>query len=218
VILLAGCGSGVSKEQAALFEQTYNEARLDWEPLCIEAGPFPLKARRLSRGCDRCEDLVAAKLLTREVGQEQEDATVRFDLTESGKSHYNEEADPEQVASVKRRYEARREGDRAPDAQALGKPRLCFGKERFHHITESLGPISLGGVKFQSVKLVAEVKEPSPLLWDPALAPLKLTIPPRPKEGQPVLYPPRVVTFRIFADGKSAAVDDMRYGKWVNEK
>jgi hypothetical protein len=119
---------------------------------------------------------------------------------------------------VKRRFEARGEKEREPDAAALAKPRLCFGKERFHHIADALSPMGMGGVTFVSVKIVVEIKDASPLLWDPKLAPLKLTIPPKPKVGQPVLHLPRVVTFRVMPDGKDADVDSMRYGKWVNEK
>jgi hypothetical protein len=209
-----GVTKAVAGRYGALIEKTYRDQ--DSEPLCIYAGPFPLELRNKFKRCDHCEDLVAAGLLTKETVEEDKFSFERFDLTESGSAHYEEEADPELLARVKRRLEARGE-KREPDADALANPRLCFGKERFHHIAEALGPFHLGADTYVSVKVVAEVKDPSPLLWDPKLAPLKLTIPPKPKPGEPVLQLPRIVTFRMMP-GDRAEIDNMRYGAWVNEK
>jgi hypothetical protein len=216
---LAACDGGVSSDfqnrYGALIEKTYNDH--DWQPLCVVAGPFPLETRGNKR-CEHCEDLVAAGLLTKETVEKGNASLERFDLTESGSEHYKEDADPDLLASVRRRVEARGEKWRESNAAALAKPRFCFGKERFHHIAEALSPLRDGAITFVSVKLVTEVEEASPLLWDPKLSPLKLAIPPKPKAGQPVLQVPRVVTFRVMPGDKDAEIDNLRYGKWVNEK
>lgn len=67
------------------------------------------------------------------------------------------------------------------------------------------------------MKLVAKATDTSTLLFDPRIAALGLPVPPVPEPGQPVLNPPRLMTFQVFAADGSLDFSDLRHGAWVNE-
>ena len=218
VLVLCHCGrAGVSQEflnrYGKLFELSYNDAMTD-EPLCVYAGPFPLETKNVYEDCRPCDALTKAGLL-REAPFKSEHLT--FYLTGKGEQIYTEEIDWDLVTKVKRRFESQ-ESERVPNARELSKPRFCFGRKLFHHISEALPPFSVGGTTAISVKIISEARDLNPMLWDSQIANLGLPIPPKPESGKPAFYPPEIVTFTIMSDGNSVAIDDMRYGKWINEK
>lgn len=218
---------------AAAFETAYNTSRIEI-PLCIFIGPFPFEAKPGKPPCEACADLVAAGLATQDFVSEGNQTWLKYDLTETGRSLYTEDVDPDRYAEVQKRYAASGRPDQVPDLSksAYAKPRLCFGKERFHHIADALPPMNIGGSNYISVKLVSEARELNPIVWSSAMAGLtvesdqweqklagsKLLIPPMPEPGQPALYPPQVVTFLMLQDGTADIDPSMRYGAWVDEK
>lgn len=180
------------------FKETINWMLAERDGVCVYEGPFPYSTRdeRRSFGCNRCEDLYQAGLVTKSVssyeefGREKFDA--RFELTALGRSVY------------------------AEDINHLGKrvnARFCFGRTALHKIVEVLPPMNLGGATLVGVKYVAEVLEPHPFLFDPQSEPLRLAVPQR---GERLLYPPRVTTLAVQHDG-TVDISHIKYGKYVNE-
>ncbi|MCI4566708.1 hypothetical protein [Lysobacter sp. CFH 32150] len=222
LLMLAGCGGGgmsLPDEKLARVREAVDEGLIAYEPLCIEAGPFPYRNDREHKGCDRCQALHAAGLLERRVVDGPVENYVEYVLSPLGESAYRVAPDPEFLALLRKRYAQMGQPDRVPDEKQLAKPRMCFGTTRFHSVTDALAPIWFGGSKVFSVKLVYEAKDTSGHLFDPQIATLGLSIPPRPEPGQPALYPARVMTFAEHpAYGDELEMrDDVRYGRWVNE-
>ena len=214
-----GVSDAYLKRYGSLFQSNYDEANSFMDPLCVPAGPFPLDTRNKARSCDRCADLVSAGLLTQESIQEGERTYTVLKLTAAGRPFYTEDADPEVLAIVKKRLVEQGKANQQPDAKRLASPRFCFGKKRFHHLEDALSPLNgSDGTRYLSAKVVAEAKDLDPIVWDPKLADLKLEPPPPPEPGKPALYKAEVITLHLMPDGKSAEIDSVRYGAWVNEK
>lgn len=223
LVALAACSKqkGPPKEFLAqyedMFRTAFNEDQMH-EALCVYAGPFPLEKRR-PFDCEKCEALRAAGLLSEDVLTDNRGTYSRYDLTVQGKDVYRDDINRDAFEMAKKRWEKFKPSENPPDQYDFARPRLCFGKERYHHIEEALAPIPLGSGKAVSVKLVAEVKDVNSKIWDPQMAALGMRVPPRPEPGKPVLYPPRVVTFMIDGVFNQAWIDDsLRYGAWINEK
>src|SRR5207253_1990308 len=124
----SGCrygGDALNASTQAKIQHAIDQAMIESEPLCVAAGPFPFRGGTRAH-CDKCQALADAGLLERRVGD-----VVEFTLTSAGKDAYREDADPEFVALVRERF-AQQHRAEAVDEKALRKPRLCFGKTRFH--------------------------------------------------------------------------------------
>ena len=214
-VALSSCRYGaesLNAETRAKMQAAYDEVMIDREPLCIEAGPFTFHGGT-GAACDACQSLEQAGLLERRIGDDQ---TVSYDLTDLGRPLYRKEPDPEYVELVRERFR-RMHNDREVDEKALARPRMCFGRTRFHHIEEALPPMSLGGNQYVSVKIVAEAQDTSGLLRDERLRVLGLNIPPPPADpAQPLLHPPRVTTFEYIPGDPYPTLSDVRYGAWVD--
>lgn len=216
MLALSACGGEVklADEVVANMRAAWNEGAIEREPLCIEAGPFPFEAGR-GGNCDRCQELAAAGLLVRGTSAT---GRVTYALSPEGKPLYRLAPDPEFLEIVAARFAKNRPGEKMPPASTWNRPRLCFGRTRFHSVAAALPPMDDGGVYYHSIKLVAEAEDTSGLLFDPRIARLGLELPPRPAPGQPALYPPRIVTFQIVRMTKEYVVDDsVRYGPWALE-
>jgi hypothetical protein len=213
-VLLAGCrfpGDALNAETRAKMKTVYDEAMIEREPLCVDAVKFPFRGGGSER-CDKCQALEQAGALERRI----EGESVTYSLTEAGRPLYRFEPDAEYVELVRKRFE-RQHMDREVDEKMLSRPRICFGRTRFHHIDETLAPMRLGGNEYISVKLVAEAQDTSGLLRDPRLSALGIPLPPAPAEpGAPLLYPPRVTTFEFVNGDPLPSLSDMRYGAWVD--
>ncbi|MBL8516020.1 MAG: hypothetical protein JNM76_03530 [Betaproteobacteria bacterium] len=223
VALLAACGkkSGPSKDfldkYETVFRTAFNEDQMT-EALCVYAGPFPLD-RRDSDDCRLCEALRAAGLLSEDIITESDRTLSRYALTPQGKDVYRDDVNRDAYELAKKRWDHFKSSENPPDALDYARPRLCFGKERYHSIVETLPPVQLGSGRAISTKLVSEVQDVNSKIWDPQMAPLGLRVPPRPEPGKPVLYPPRVVTFVYEPTFNFAWIDEsLRYGAWINEK
>lgn len=212
---LCACGSGaggIGDETRAKMRTTYDETMIEIEPLCVAAGPFPFRGG--ARGtCDKCQVLEQAGFLERRIGDDQ---SVSYDLTALGRPLYREAADDEYVALVRERFRRMHE-TREVDEKSLERPRMCFGRTRFHHIEDALAPMPMGGNTYLSVKIVAEARDDSGLLRDARLSVLGLPLPPAPATPDaPLLYPPRVTTFEFVAGDELPEISDVRYGAWVD--
>ena len=216
-LALSACGGGEVKlpdEVVAKMRAAWDEIQIEREPLCIEAGPFPFEAGR-GGNCDRCQELAAAGLLVRGTTPT---GRVRYDLSAEGKPLYRLAPDPEFMDVVGRRFAQNRPGEKLPPPSTWNRPRVCFGKTRFHAIAAALPPMDDGGVYYHSIKLVAVAEDTSGLLFDPRIANLGLKLPPRPAPGQPALYAPEVTTFQVVRMTREYVVDDgIRYGPWALE-
>jgi hypothetical protein len=223
LLALSGCSKqkGPSKAFLTQYEDmlrtAFNEDQMS-EALCVYAGPFPLEKRR-DFECEKCDALRAAGLLSEDVLSDARGTYSRYDLTVQGKDVYRDDINRDAFEIAKKRWEKFKPSENPPDQYDFARPRLCFGKERYHHIEEALAPVPIGSGKAVSVKLVAEVKDVNSKIWDPQMAALGMRVPPRPEPGKPVLYPPRIVTFMIDSVFNQAWIDDsLRYGAWINEK
>lgn len=220
---LGACGgSSVSEENLAKMRKVYDELLIESEPLCIAAGPFPFRSGMRSdyfsgQNCDRCQELAEAGFLVRNVVGDGSNGYVQFELSEEGRPLYRREADAEYVALVHERFARLDRPDEDVDPEKLGKPRMCFGQTRFHSISDALSPFSFSGSVMRSVKVVAEAKDTSGVLFDPRVKALGLPVPEKPEPGEPALYPPHVVTFEYFPGESLPGITDMRYGAWVDE-
>ena len=219
IILLAAVVAGlyipyaltVKRQQQEIFEDTVTKRMqqitealdrtlAEGDRACIYEGPFPYSTResRSALGCNRCDDLYEAGLVTKSVetyeeyGQTKYDA--RFELTSLGQSVYSDETNPRTGGKYKARF--------------------CFGHTAVHRIVETLPPLSLGGNKFVGIKYVAKVVDPHPFLFDPRNHPLRLAVP---QKGEPALYPPAITTAVIRGDGSIDIDGSFRYGKYVNQ-
>lgn len=222
-VTLAGCSrqKGPSKAFLSQYEDmlrtAFNEDQMS-EALCVYAGPFPLE-RRKPYDCEKCDALRSAGLLSEDVLTDARGTYSRYELTVQGRDVYRDDINRDAYEISRKRWEKFRPTELPPDADNFARPRLCFGKERYHHIEEALAPLNLGNGKAVSVRLVAEVQEVNSKIWEPQMAALGMRIPPRPEGGKPVLYPPRVVTFMIDGVFNQAWIDpSLRYGAWLNEK
>lgn len=215
LLLLAACGGEVQlkPEVEAKMRAAWNDGMIEREPLCIEAGPFPFVAGH--GACDRCQELAGAGLLVRGTTP---DGRVSYDLGAEGRPLYRLAPDPEFIELVRARFGKTRPGEPMPPASTWNRPRLCFGRTRFHSVAAALPPMNDGGVAYHSIKLVAVAEDTSGLLHDPRIAGLGLELPPRPQPGQPSLYAPRTTTFQVVLDTGEYVVDDsVRYGPWALE-
>jgi hypothetical protein len=218
LLALGGCGRGsVPDARLAQIRAVYDELMIASEPLCIEAGPFPVGTGASKGTCDRCQDLAQAGLLSQRIVDDASGGYVEYALTAAGREVYRIDPDPQYLAVLLARFAKQGEPDRRPDIDAIANPRMCFGQTRFHSLTGALSPITVGGSRYLSVKIVAEATDTSNRLFDPRIARLGLPIPPHPEPGRPSLYPESVITFQVFPQDGSLEVTDMRYGAWVNE-
>lgn len=222
-LLVAACGkkTGPSKDfldkYEAVFRTAFNEDQMS-EALCVYAGPFPLE-RRKAYDCEKCDALMAAGLLSQELVNDSGGSFERFSLTPQGKDVYRDDVNRDAYEIAKKRWDHFKPSETPPDPLDYARARLCFGKERYHSIVETLPPVSLGSGRAISTKLISEVQDVNNKIWEPQMAALGLRVPPRPEPGKPVLYPPRVVTFVYEPTFNFAWIDpSLRYGVWINEK
>jgi hypothetical protein len=219
VLFASGCGGGFALPAAEreAYRKAFDETLIEREPLCIEAGPFPYRSGTQPDpwrgiGCDKCQQLEAAGFLVRRI----DDAGVTYDLSDAGRPLYRRAPDPEWVDVVRARM-AQQGRAEAVDEDALARPRLCFGRTRFHEVVAALAPMSFAGNSVRSVRIAAVATDTSGLLFDPRVATLGLALPPKPEPGQPALYPPRVVSFEWVRGEPAPTITDLRYGAWVDE-
>lgn len=216
-LVLSACGGGevrLPDDVVASMRAAWDEGMIEREPLCIEAGPFPFEAGR-GGNCDRCQELAAAGLLVRGTGAT---GRVTYDLSAVGKPLYRLAPDPEFIDLVRARFEKNRPGEKMPPAATWNRPRMCFGRTRFHAIAAALPPMDNGGSYYHSIKLVAAAEDTSGLLFDPRVANLGLKLPPRPAPGQPAVYAPEIVTYEVVKMTREYVVDSgTRYGPWALE-
>jgi hypothetical protein len=215
-LLLAGCGGEVrlAPEAEAKMRAAWDEVAIEREPLCIEAGPFPFLAGRGT--CDHCQALAQAGMLVRRI---EGDGRVAYDLSAEGRPLYRLAPDPELLDLIRRRFAQNRPGETMPPPSTWNKPRLCFGRTRFHSVAAALMPMNDGGVAYHSIKVVSVAEDTSGLLFDPRIAALGLPVPQRPPPGQPALNAPRIVTFQVVRSTGEYVVDDsVRYGAWVDSE
>jgi hypothetical protein len=208
--------------------------------VCVEAGPFPYDTASPPTEwnahignyatcepirCNRCEDLVQAGLLNKSTGTMLDESglektTVRYELTTDGVLLYHHDIN---------NYDALGSGQPVcrPGERMTGKtpeneyrPGLCFAKRKvFHAVVDRLKPINFGGNKAMSFKYVAAAVEPEPFLFDPRAKALLPSVPGKPENGQPALYPPVLTSLVVYPGGQDGDLDGgLRYGKWVNEK
>lgn len=207
---LAGCRPApLDPTLVAETRQAFDEASIARDPLCAYVGPFPVEASV----CPSCPGLTTAGFLRAHyLGEE----VVQYSLTQDGEALYHSKPDAEYLALIQARFE--RMG-KPEDFQptAIEDHRLCFGRTRFHAAESALAPMTLGGNTYRSVKVVAIATDTSGLLFDSRLASTDLPIPPRPEPGQPLLYPPRVLTLEYVAGDPQPTLSDLRYGAWVDE-
>ena len=190
-------------------KQSFDESSIAHDPLCVYVGPFPVEASV----CPTCPGLTKAGFMR---AHHLDGEIVRYSLTEEGEALYHPKPDAEYLALIQTRFERMgRPNDFNPSA--IEDHRLCFGRTRFHSAEEALSPMTLGGNTYRSVKVVAVATDTSGLLFDPRLASTELPIPPEPKPGQPLLYPPRVLTLEYVIGDPQPTLSDMRYGAWVDE-
>jgi len=183
-------------------KQVINEALSSRDGVCIYEGPFPFNSRDIFKGrhwitydpkihrsgCDRCEDLYQAGLLTKSIEEGRGRVlNTRYELSDFGASVYTEE--PPHPSWGKRR------------------PRFCFGKTVLLKIDPAQPvPSSAGGAEID-IKYVAEVSNPHPFLFDPRSKPLRLAVP---QNSKPAVYPVRAVTVSIHADGDAELIEEHR--------
>lgn len=183
-------------------KQVINEALSSRDGVCVYEGPFPFNSRDIFKpdpwtsydpkihrsGCDRCEDLYQAGLLTKSIEDDKGQVpNARFELSDFGISVYTEE----------------------PPHPSFGKrqPRFCFGKTVLLKIEQAQPvPSSAGGAEVD-IKYVAEVFNPHPFLFDPRSKPLRLTVP---QNSKPAVYPARAVTIYLHADGNAELAEAHR--------
>jgi hypothetical protein len=217
-IALGGClVRNVPPEMLARMRKAFDEQAIENEPLCIKAGPFPFRGGARKGNCDRCQELAAAGFLTQRIAGETDGGYVEYTLSPAGAAIYRKAPDPEYLDIVRARFAAQGRGGEEPDAEALEQPRLCFGRTRFHEVVDSLAPFTFSGTVSTSVKLVAIAEDSEGVLFDPQVATLGLPLPPRPKPGEPALYPPRVVNFEAIRGEDALEITSLRYGAWVDE-
>ena len=221
-LLFSACSkkTGPSKDfldkYEAVFRTAFDEDQMS-EALCVYAGPFPLDKRK-SFDCEKCEAMLAAGLLSLELQNDDRGSFERYSLTIQGKDVYRDDVNRDAYEMAHKRWETYKPTENPPEPTAYARPRLCFGKERYHSIVETC-PVAMGGDRAISTKLISEVHEVNSRIWDPQMAALGMRIPPKPESGKPVLYPPRVVTFIYVPTFNFAWIDPtMRYGAWINEK
>jgi hypothetical protein len=220
---LTACGkkTGPSKEftekYEPIFRTAFNEDQMS-EALCVYAGPFPIE-RRTSYDCEKCDALMAAGLVSQELLNDDQGSYERFSLTVQGKDVYRDDTNRDALELAKKRWEKYRNTENPPEPMDYARSRLCFGKERYHSVIETLPPVPMGSGRAISTKLISEVHDVNNKIWEPQMAALGMRIPPRPEPGKPVLYPPRVVTFIYEPTFDFAWIDpSLRYGAWINEK
>ncbi len=223
IAILSACSkkTGPSKEfldkYEDVFRTSFNEDQMS-EALCVYAGPFPLDKRK-SYDCEKCEALLAAGLVSVELQNNDSGSFERYSLTIQGKDVYRDDVNRDAYEMAHKRWETYKPSENAPEATDYARPRLCFGKERYHSIVDTLPPVAIGGDRAISTKLISEVHDVNSRIWEPQMAALGMRIPPKPEAGKPVLYPPRVVTFIYVPTFNFAWIDpSMRYGAWINEK
>ena len=181
------------------------EAELgEGDPVCLHnIGPFPINSVKqfLPLGCTDCAALVTAGLIDKDAGGK------KYQLTALGKQHYTDVVDARRVlhGNVAR--------------EAIHQPRLCFGETRVHAIVESLPAIPFGADKAISVKIIREIREPSPFLFTEHARALGLPEPTQSASGQPWLLPPQIMSFVTNHNGTILYFDNsIRYNKWIKEK
>jgi hypothetical protein len=217
LMALAACGTPpLPPEVIEPMRQAFDREMAENDPLCPRAGPFPFNTSRMGFGCERCEAMVAAGLLVGE-GRNGDRAYI-YRLTDAGRAVYRDLLDEEQLAIVRERNAITPAPRSEAQLRELRWPRMCFGRTRFHSVVDYLAPQGDGGNSLRSVKLVAQAFDDSGLLFDPRLEGLGLPLPPKPEAGQPILYPPTIVTFEFSRLERLPFITTTRYGKWVFEE
>jgi hypothetical protein len=197
--------------------------------ICVNTVPFPYDSASpppwtpglpiSGKGyatCDNCADLAQAGLVSQEGS--------RYELTELGRSAYREKIyDPDSVTESESAKALRQKVLTTAHFDPNGPiPGFCFAdKVVVHQVIDALPPLTMGGTRFQSVKFTVEAVNPSPFMFDPDFKLLHLPQPQQPaKPGDPVLYPPEIVTQRKSLVNTDPGMLDgsFRYGAWVNQR
>ncbi len=216
-LALAACGTPpLPPEVIEPMQRAFDREMAENDPLCPRAGPFPFNTSRTSFGCEPCEAMVAAGLLVGE-GRNGNRAHI-YRLTDVGRAVYRDRLDEEQLEIVRERNAISPNPRSEAQLRELRWPRMCIGRTRFHSVVDHLAPQGDGSNSLRSVKLVAQAFDDSGLLFDPRLEALGLPLPPKPEAGQPILYPPTIVTFEFSRLEKLPFITTTRYGKWVFEE
>ena len=212
--VLASCGTRpLPPEVIQPMQRAFDREMAESDPLCPRAGPFPFNTSRTSFGCEACEAMVAAGLLVGE-GRNGNRAHI-YRLTDAGRAVYRDRLDEEQLEIVRERNAISPSPRSEEQLRELRWPRMCIGRTRFHSVVDHLAPHGDGNNSLRSVKLVAQAFDDSGLLFDSRMEGLGLPLPPKPEAGQPILYPPTIVTFEFSRLEKLPFITTTRYGKWV---
>jgi hypothetical protein len=195
--LLVGCKpTGPKLEQVTPIQLSFDQAMMKKDPLCIEVPPFPLDVNTESSACRKCTALIKAGIIEESVSLVpgpggSSDLKAVYALTTMGTKLYTDKPDEEWVAVLLARQKDVPNGWTEAEIRKQAKPRVCLGRTRFHHLDE-LGRLTKfpGGETAQMVSLVAQVHDDSGLLFDPRLTALNLSLPPKPKPGEPILQLP----------------------------
>ncbi len=212
-VTLCACTPKPSAETIERVRADANRVFDEFDPMCIYQGPFPWRQRDQFIGCDRCDELVRAGLVTKRVVEGES----TLELTAEGKALYRNDVDVAYKTVVEERRRQLGSTDAPPPEKAFKRPRLCFGKTRFHSITEMLAPMGDGSEKFQSFKIVREVTDVKPQLYDAAYAEFTAGCNRRPEGSKPALCDAAIYNFVYYGDGLVELRNDVRYGAWVNE-
>jgi hypothetical protein len=207
--LLVSCKpTGPTLEQVTPIQLSFDQAMMRKDLLCIEVPAFPLDVNTESSACPKCAALIKAGVIEESVNLvpgagSTSDLKSVYALTAMGKKLYTDKPDEEWVAALLARQKGVPNGWTEAEIRSQAKPRVCLGRTRFHHL-EELGRLTTfpGGETAQMVSLVAQVHDDSGLLFDPRLAPLNLSLPPKPKPGEPILQSPMQLKAERFPQDK----------------
>lgn len=186
LILLAAVLGGCSKPQPLKLAEPI-QSELDKavaEMACMPAEAFPyVSDEHPNLGCNDCNKLVAAGLLTKQGGTTPDpndfeamrrwEPNVRFELTEIGQSAY--------VPSTN-------------GNSYYGNSHFCFGKSHVMKITRLFGPVEFGGRRNLGIRFIAQLDNPNPYIWDARAKLLDIKLPSAAMTGKPALYAETDVT------------------------
>lgn len=216
ILAAASIGACTPKPSAETIERVRGDANRvfdEFDPMCVYQGPFPWRESLHPLGCDKCDELVRAGL----VAKRETEGEAVFELTADGKALYRDDIDTAYKTVVEERRQKLGSSDAAPPEKAFKRPRLCFAKTRFHSIADMLPPMDDGAEKFQSFKIVREVTDIKPQLYNAAYAALTAGCNRRPEGAQPALCDVAIYNFVYYGDGLVELRNDVRYGAWVDE-
>lgn len=143
--------------------------------------------------CDRCEDLMRAGFLTRNVSEYpdeplgRQETDTRYELTEQGKQAYFE---------------------RAGETSNPQYGRICLGKARLFRIDSISSPLRLGSETAYRVTYTIELAAPHPAAFTDQKKILGIDLP---LLGNPALYPPKTAAV-IVSNGDGYVDEGFHFG------